>query len=597
MTSLSFFIAHGSGKKASTAGYAADFFTAALLLIFLAAPCALYASSNNVSSPGAGKYIGKDYIDTTVQRAIFIINDAANAGGVGFRYKEAIMQAKAIAKQLKAEVKGDPNERYALWKVGELEWLIYLEEKDIVLQKVKQGQASVQQLINAFNTEVSRTRPDFKELMRLRVQMAELDERRVREMDALIGRRSDRVSREAVVAIEKALMCGSMAEAEQEFRYCLRNRQHLGITPDKFDRLESQVSACQRSREEMPFIRSCADSAGALVKSNRLGEARNAASGARNRLIDIRSCAPAKETGECMAIINCCERDLGRREDSLVRVNLDLLQAKGAEAANQFLDRVLRKAGVCHEKIARVDQAVLAAAPSQVSSSESRKASKVVDDVAAAADGGTADVFTEMRKKAKIRAQFKLDSIEIEKQERARIVQAKLDSIESEAKKASDLEFQKNHDLAKNIATEIYGAIEKNKAKATLDLFNAKKPFMHQYLAPEAFALLENTVLQAVDPKWAESSLEIAFLSAAPNGTQLSPSDIEAPTGVPAATPKADKNRGKAETIIAKVYEMLDHNDVKGARKQFNGEKSFLKKYLDKEAYDVLATTVSQVGN
>jgi hypothetical protein len=593
MTSQAFLFTPVSGKNISTAGSAAALFRAALLLVFLAAPCALHASSNNVSSPPAAKYIGKDYIDTTVQSAIFIINDAANTGGVGFRQKEAIMQAKAVAKRLKAEVKGDPNERYALWKVGELEWLVYLEEKDIVLQKVKQGQATVQQLINAFNNEVGKTRPDFKELTRLRAQMAELDARRVREMDALIGRRSDRVSREAVVAIEKALMFGSMTAAEQEFRYCLRNRQYLAIASDKFDRLESQVSACQRSREEMPCIKAEADSAGAFLKADRLGAARGAVSAARNRLIDIRSCAPAKDAGECMTIINCCERDLCRREDSLVRLNLDLLQAKGAEAATQFLDRVLRKAGVCHEKIARVDQAVLAAAPPQVSVSESREVSRVVDDVAATAEGGGTDVFAEMRKKAKIRAQFKLDSIEIEKQERVRVVQARLDSIDAEAKKAADLEFQKNQELAKNIAAEIYGAIEKNKAKATLDLFNAKKPFMHQYLVSEAFALLENTVLQAVDPKWAESSLEIVYLTAAPNGTQLSAAD----GGAPAASPKADKNRGKAETIIAKVYEMLERNDVKGARKQFKGEKSFLKKYLDKEAYDVLAATVSQVGN
>ena len=594
MTSQSFFFNPVSGKSIHAAGSAAAFLRAALLLAFLAAPCALHASSNHVVPSPAARYIGKDYIDTTVQSAIFIINEAENTGGVGFRQKEAILQAKAIAKRLKAEVKGDPNERYALWKVGELEWLIYLEEKDLVLQKVKQGQATVQHCINAFNAEVGRTRPDFKELARFRAQMAELDAGRLREIDVLVGQRSARVSREAMVALEKSLMSGRMVEAEQEFRYCLRNRQYLSIASDKFERLEAQVSACQRSREEMPFIKAEADSAGAFIKEDRLGDAREAAYGARNRLTDIRSCAPAKEAGECMAIINCCERDLGRREDSLVRLNLDLLQAQGAEAANQFLERVLRKAGVCHEKIARVDQAVLAAAPSEASVSGSRKVSKVVDDVASTAEGGTADVFAEMRKKAKIRARFKLDSIEIEKQERARIVQVKLDSIELEAKKTSDLELQKNQELAKNIAAEIYGAIEKNKAKATLDLFNAKKPFMHQYLVPEAFALLENTVLQAVDPKWAESSLEIAYLSAVPNGIQ--PSAV-ADGGAPAALPKADKNRGKAETIIAKVYEMIEHNDVKGARKQFKGEKSFLKKYLDKEAYDVLAATVSQAGD
>ncbi|MBN2188646.1 MAG: hypothetical protein JW699_04270 [Chitinispirillaceae bacterium] len=560
---------------------------AVLLLFFVTAPGPLHAAPKGAARHFPGKYIGKDYIDTTVQRAIFLVNDAANTAGVGFRQKEAIAQAKEVARRLRSEVKGDPNERYALWKVGELEWLIYLEEKDLVLQKVKQGQATLQQLIAAFNTEMGKPRPDFRDLVRLRGQMAELDARRAGEMDDLMRKRSARVSREAVVALEKALMCGGREAAEQEFRYCLRNRPYLVITQDKFDRLETQASACERSREEMPLVRVMADSARALLRANRLGEARDAVWGAKNRLIDIRTCASAKEAGECMARINCCERDLGRLEDSLVRVTIELLRTKGADAASRFLDNVLRKAGVCHEKVARVDQAVIAAG-SPPALSESRGVSRVVDDVASSAEGGGTDVFAEMRKKAKIRAQFKLDSIEIEKEERARIVQARLDSIEAEAKKAADLEFQKNQETARTIAAEIYGTIEKNKARVAFDLFNTRKPFMHQYLMPEAFALLENTVLQAVDPRWAELSLEIAYLSAAPSGG-VRPA--------PAERPKADKNREKAETIIALVYDKLEHNDVRGARKQFDREKSFLRTYLDKETYDVLATTVRQVGD
>jgi hypothetical protein len=592
MTSQSIRFLPLSGNNVRMAGPAATLFPAVLILVFLAASCTLHAAPKEATRQSAGKYIGKDHIDTTVQRAIFMVNDAASTAGVGFRQREAIAAAKAIAKQLRSEVKGDPNERYALWKVGELEWLIYLEEKDIVLQKVKQGQATLQQLITAFNTEVGKTRPDFKALVRLRGRMAELDARRAKEMDDLMQRRSARVSREAMVALEKALMCGSTAAAEQEFRYCLRNRGHLAIAADKFDRLEAQASACERSREEMPFVKAWADSACALLRAKRIGEARDAVSGAKNRLIDIRICAPAKEAGECMARINRCERDLGRLEDSLVRVTIDLLRAKGPDAANRFLDEVLRKAGVCHEKVARVDQAIMAAGSPQAPS-ESRGVSRVVDDVASSADGGGTDVFAEMRKKAKIRAQYKIDSMEIERQERARVVQARLDSIEAQAKKTADLEFQKSQETAKNIAAEIYGTIEKNRARVAFDLFNTKKPFMHQYLMPEAFALLENTVLQAVDPRWAELSLEIAYLSAAPSGGLPS-----APSGeAPAARQKADKNREKAETIIASVYDMLEHNDVKGARKHFDREKSFLKTYLDKETYDVLATTVREVGN
>jgi hypothetical protein len=296
-----------------------------------------------------------------------------------------------------------------------------------------------------------------------------------------------------------------------------------------------------------------------------------------------------------MARLNQLEHLLSRQEDSLVKVNIDLLHSKGVDAANQFLQEVLRKAGVCHEKTARVDQAILAVAPPPASSPENSRVSKVVDAVASSADESGIDVFAEMRKKAKIRAQFRLDSIQIEKEERARIVQVRLDSIDVEAKKAAEIEFQKNQELAKQLAAEIYGTIEKNKVRAAYDLFNTKKPYLHQYLIQDAFSMLENTVLQAVDPKWANISLEIAYLTPASSGTQPPLSGLSA-AEADKATPKSDKNREKAEGIIAKVYDMLEHNDVNGAARQFTSEKSFLRAYLEKETYDVLTATVSQAS-
>jgi hypothetical protein len=532
------------------------------------------------------KYIGKDYIDTSVQRAIYIINEAADLGGVGFKQKEAIVEAKNIAQRLKGEVKGDVNERYALWKVSELDWLIYLEEKDLVLQKVRQGQMTVQQCIADYNMEVGRPRPDFKTLMRLHSQMGELDARRANEMAGSIEKRSAVVSRESMVALEKALMSGAMAMAREEFKYCLRNRQYLALSSGKFAQLESRMSACERSRDELPLVKSESDSAQAMLATHRLGEARDAIAGAKCRLIDIRSCVPAQDAGECMTRLSQLERALGRQEDSLVRVNLDLLHARGVDAANQYLQAVLRKAGVCHEKTARVDQAILAVA----SPAEKSKVTKEIDAVAESADGGT-DIFAEMRKKAKIKAQDRLDSIQIEKEERMRIAQAHLDSVDAEARKEAAQEFQKNQDVAKQSASEIYVLIEKNKAKAASDLFYAKQTSLYQYLPQEAFAMLETTVKQVNDLKGESGSGGIAYLVPA---TAAEQQPAASNTAAKSPEKKGDANREKAAAIIAKVYDMLERNDVRGASRQFDREKSFLKNSLDKETYDMLSTTISQ---
>jgi hypothetical protein len=109
----------------------------------------------------------------------------------------------------------------------------------------------------------------------------------------------------------------------------------------------------------------------------------------------------------------------------------------------------------------------------------------------------------------------------------------------------------------------------------------------------DAFAMLETTVLQAVDPTWAGESAEIVFLTPASSAAQQSGGPDAGDKNNP---PKNDGNRGKAEAIIAQVYDMLEHNDVQGAFKRFDREKSFLKKNLDKDAYDMLNATVSQAN-
>ena len=99
--------------------------------------------------------------------------------------------------------------------------------------------------------------------------------------------------------------------------------------------------------------------------------------------------------------------------------------------------------------------------------------------------------------------------------------------------------------------------------------------------------MLEATVRQAIDPKWSGESAEIAFLSTAGSAEQQ-------PAALKSPPEKSDPNRERAAVIIAAVYDMLERNDAKGAYKSFDREKSFLKKNLEKDMYDILNATVTQ---
>jgi hypothetical protein len=527
----------------------------------------LYAAEKTVPA-ASKKFLGKDYIDSTIQGAIYLINDAAGAAGVGFRQKEAIAAAKAISGRLKAECHGDPNERYALWKINELEWLVMLEEKDLVLQKMDQGQATVNQLINDYNAEVAKPRPDFRKLLRLHAQMGEINTSQADAMAVSIEKRSRTVSRESMVTLEKALMYGDGAVADETFRYCLSNRAYLAFSDAKFGQLEARMSAFSRSREEFPDVNKEADRAQQLLSAKRIGEARTVLADANYRLNDIRSFVPEKDADRTALCLMQLEGALGRCEDSFVQVNVALLKTKGVDAANRYLQSVLRPAGVSNEKMAGVDRMILAVTSP---SDNNNKMQKEIDAVAASADSGGADMLGDMRAMAVKKARLKQDSIIA--------VNARI----------AEQEAQQNRAHAVQVAAEIYGLIEKNKPRVAFDFFENKKTFLQNALTPDAFVMLDGTVRQVVDPKWEAGGGpgEIAYLSPVTEQRKGSAASPVVPTK------NGDNNNGLAQEIIGKIYESLERNDVKNAVQRFDREKSFLRANVDQDAFTILSETVS----
>ncbi|MBN2037252.1 MAG: hypothetical protein JW768_10965 [Chitinispirillaceae bacterium] len=535
------------------------------------------------SSKQDRKYLGKDYIDSTVLRAIFIINDAASVAGIGFRTKESLNQARRIARKIRSEAKGDPNERYALWKVGELEWLIQLEERDLLLQKMKEGEATVNQIIADYNKEVGKSRPDFKTLTRMHGRMLEYDTRQANAMVGSINNRVRAISQEAVLRLERALLARNSKSADREFKYLLRNRPYLKISSRQFDELESRASACVRARDELPVVKRETDKAWKLVRQERLSEGRAMLDFARHRLSDIRSFIAEKEASRLYLGITEVDRALSRVEDSLVNVNLQILSQKGVKKANQYLQQVLREKGVCRDKVARVDEAILTVA--SPSSRRKSKAEKEIDDVAMAAERSAErnDVMEEIAAKARKKARLKLDSLRKEEEKRIRREKRRRDSIDAVARKAASEEFQKKNEQSIRIASKVYDLIEKNKGRVAYDLFSSKQSQLEKYLSSDAYAMLESTVREVGDEKWSAQSDDIFYLKPVDNGKSTAAPKAQSPPG----------NRERAVAIITEIYEMLERSDNRGASQRFEKEKPFLARYLDKEAYNMLSVTIS----
>ena len=199
--------------------------------------CALLSimvlASNPMRTCGAGhnkKYVSKTVIDTLIQQAFVNLNATIDGmPGSDFRHLQAVSEAKKTAAKLRAAAQGDPNERYILWKTGELESQILLEERDLLLQQLDKRQKEKNAIIAIFNRELGKKRPEFAVLKKSIDNMKVIDPAKTGEMQRSFDQRDVNISREIVYKLEKALQAGDPVKMQGEFDYCKKNRQYLTI--------------------------------------------------------------------------------------------------------------------------------------------------------------------------------------------------------------------------------------------------------------------------------------------------------------------------------------------------------------------------------
>ena len=202
-----------------------------LYIILLSSLFFLLLQPSRVHAEGNKPYLSQEYVDTMVQNAFYGFVEASEFGGTEMLQTRAIERAKKVAAELKMMARGDPNRRYVLWRVSELEQQIYYEEEELLLKKMYKNQKAVNILCNKFNEEVGKKRPNFGNLIAIHSSMVNLNPRKADELAWLIEDRDRNISREVSFACERYLLFGAYDNAKKEFQYIKKNRKYLFI-PD-----------------------------------------------------------------------------------------------------------------------------------------------------------------------------------------------------------------------------------------------------------------------------------------------------------------------------------------------------------------------------
>ena len=495
-----------------------------------AAAAAPAAAAQTPATAQNRAFMAQSYVDTTVMRALYVLNEAsAHYSMNNNRQSSAVNQAKAILDNLKQKAKGDPNERYALMKIQEVEAQIFLEEEEMRRIAEDKRILTANQLVVQYNAEVGKMRPDFAALRALFRRMAEVDTRQANNLADSYNRRYRQISREAMYSLEKALNANDFDLAKRELEYCEKNRNHLLINSAQLAKQRERLELIQGAHNDLPKVTSALDNGEKAYREYRLSESRTSLTMAQNRINEIRSHLPLKDGGAIAARADRAIKALDAREDSLVRVAISVLEKQGADAALEYFQDVLqKKMQLSHDRASFIDQAIMRTRPDSAPALESKV--KMVEQTED--ETNNYEMIMSFQDKARFRAQEKADSVRMVRDRAANIsiniytllenkrpkdaarlfakeknfLTSVMDknafdmlqqSVNSGAAKADVVTIDKNKRKAEEYTARIYTLLEKNAIKEAHQRFQKYRKPLSKYLDRESYQMLELTVTQS----------------------------------------------------------------------------------------------------
>ncbi len=439
------------------------------------------------------KYLSQGTIDSMVQRGVFVMMASEEVAGFGNRQQQALEGAKTIARNLRIIARTDPNSRYILWRVSELETEILLQEHGLKMENQNKKQKEVNQLVASFNAETARKRPDLRILFDICTKTEALDPNKSDELKELATKRGVDLTREIVGFLEVYLRDSKLDKAQENIDYCEKFKPFMPLSQTKYSQYVSQFKSNLSVKDERAIARTSVQRAGQLRLALSFGEAEAALESASKILArQTASGQSSSEVAKVNSMVSAERVRLTASEDSIVGVALGLLHDAGLMAGFEYLDKTLRPTGLPREKIALIDNALLQKALEMKRETESNIENKdVVAFIPVDVDGWA--FLNDLMGSARGRAQQKTDSL--------RIITLTQDLATLKKRRGSysrqDYDAREKElfsELSTLNAARIYALVEKKKQKEAADLFARNKKDFQKYMCKEAFESVASAV-------------------------------------------------------------------------------------------------------
>jgi hypothetical protein len=439
-------------------------------------------------------FVGQGVIDSLVDRAFYILNSASDPSN-GMTQEEAVASAKRIAVKLRSLAEYDQNRKYILFKTGELENQIYLEEQGLLLEKEQYRQKSVNEIVPLFNAELGKKRPDFNELWSIQKQMAAVDANMAIDMENSIRKRAVALAKEVSWLFETLLTDGKIDGARAELAYCRVNGGYLGLSPSRYAVLEAKLNSKVSADDEREQVIKGLERFKTALKGNDLKNARLENEFLGEKIQALRSHSLPFDWTRLDKDYELLSSKYVRKSDSLCDVATTILRTRGPYAASAYLD-TMRAMGLSNEKVTRADRMILATVVADKQHSLTAPAPESALSIAndsEAVEAGSSAVLDDLLAAARKRAQEKKDSVATVRQELGRTTQ--IDEVRKDRLRvAFELQQVRSRDAKKTDSATalqelvaIYTSIEKNNPKEARERFTASKALLRKNIPAEDF--------------------------------------------------------------------------------------------------------------
>lgn len=513
------------------------------------------------------EFLSKDFIDTTINRAYYAFVAANRGAGGEFTQSSAIKKAKAVVSDLKEKAKTDPNYRYILWRLSELENQIALEEEELFVKSRMEAVAEINKIVASFNTELKQKRPSFGALHAMHATMLNVDVSHANELADIINKHN-RYMVQTLRSEMKALFARrNFVKAEEEYLYAVKNKKYLNLSSSDYKIWGQRIQAKKTAdylKKELDLRLSELES---LARGFKIAKARRTLEVLQYEVDGAAKHLDSYFVNKSRTKMASTKEQLFNIEDSLVTYNLSLVKKGNTDPAVRYMKQVLVPAGVLPEKIAKVDRAILAFADHKVSDKTMKGISKEMKGFEGKRSG---NLISMGGMKAKIQA--KKDSIRQYQDNLEFAVDKhfrKTHKTELKAHAKQEAFETKMRTKADNFLLKMRSLIDMGKEPKADKMLAKKHDLLYRWGTAKKYYYIK-TKLNAFNGKTNYSDPEIAYL--------LKVKEEQSEAG----------RQKRAEKLITDIYVALDEKSIADAYSIFYKNRQFL---ID-NAYDAAYSTV-----